>query len=262
MPPAPLPPTQSGIPLRTETMNTFVPVACPDEPSKIVSLTLVLSNARTTRNDRPRNRTETYTIGVLPPDGIDQFTPVYDPFSFCCYRAFLLGHPIAIINAVIRPGNKKLLTEPLAPQCLKGEEAVGWREFTNRVAMNFRLRTDRKGTNRRLFGARESHSKRPAPWLKYQREEVILDPATGAPPTFTDGEDFMRRSQTIGHEGGPITTAQAWSTWFWLLLHTTLYSKPILEQDDANRGKCLLKRWSRDEYGIQYRGLSLMKKGY
>jgi hypothetical protein len=50
--------------------------------SKPVTLTVELSNTRTDRGNRRRNRTETYVLGQAPR---------YDPFSFCCYRALLLG---------------------------------------------------------------------------------------------------------------------------------------------------------------------------
>jgi hypothetical protein len=221
----------------------------PSPPArKPVTLTVELSNTRTDRGNRLRNRTETYVLG---------HSPSYDPFSFCCYRALLLGAPGAIVRATLQPGRQGLLAEPLGPQRLRGEEAVEWRYFCNRTALTFRLHSAAGSSWRRLFGFRHSDIKgrKGSPggapgWLHYWPEEVILDPATKAPPTFADVADFERKSQLLA-EGEAPTRAQAWSTWLWLLLHATFYA-------DSRTGS--LSPWDR-HYGVQSWRHTLMKAG-
>jgi hypothetical protein len=217
-----------------------------------VTLAITLANAGVTKGDRPKDRTETHLVGAT--------APAYDPFSFCCYRALLLGHPAAITRAVLRPGGRRLLTEPLSPQPLLGEETVAWREWSCRKSLLFRLQSGGFGhTTRRVFGYRHSDGHGPRPWLRYQPDEVVLDPATGAPPTFADAEDFRRKVQVLGPGQGPITRAQAWSTWFWLLLHATFCANTIGGTDPSG-GRPDMAPWSPD--GILYMGTSLKKKGW
>jgi hypothetical protein len=227
----------------------------PMRPSQLttqpVTLTVELSNTRTDRGGRLRNRTETYVLGVLNGPGVNHFTPPYDLFSFCCYRALLLGSPGVIIKVTVQPGGRKLLTEPLPPQRLKGEDAVEPRHRDNRVAQLYRMYPIRgPSCPSRFFGYRSSDRGSPT-WLRYQPQEVILDPATGAPPTFGDVDDFQHKSQVIG-PGGPLTKAQAWSTWLWLLLHKTFHLTKC-------GGQHTLMSW--DQSGILFRGPSLMKHG-
>jgi hypothetical protein len=241
-------------------MEPSQPVRPCQPTSKLVTLTVGLSNTRTDRGGRPRNRTETYTLGVLNGLGDNCFTPSYDLFSFCCYRALLLGSPGVIIRATIQPGGRKLLTEPLAPQRLRGEDILEAREWSNRFGLMFRLQTScGKYTNRHFFGYRHSDRKESAPWLHYQPQEVILDSTTGAPPSFADVEDFQRKGPLLA-QGEPLTKAQAWSTWFWLLLHTTFYAAKSPSEPGAADGQYYLVAWDHGN-GIVYRGLTLMKAG-
>jgi hypothetical protein len=228
---------------------------------RLVTLTLELANARTDRGDRLRNRTESYTLGVARGTDAVAFRPAFDPFSFCCYRAMLLGSPGAVIGATLQPGKQNLLTEPLSPQPLAGEAAVEPREWSNRIALFFVLRTRDGGTgDRRLFGCRASDTTCDpwAAWLRYQPAEVVLDRATGAPPTFADAADFARRAATLGG-GGPPTKAQAWSTWFWLLLHATVCAAK--RPAPAAPGTPAVVPWVRSEVGISFHRHSVMKKG-
>src|SRR5262245_12928600 len=64
----------------------------PPTANKPLTLTVELSNTRTDRGRRLRNRTETYVLG---------HAPCYDPFSFCCYRALLLGAVGACIRKLV-----------------------------------------------------------------------------------------------------------------------------------------------------------------
>lgn len=150
---------------------------------------------------------------------------------------------------MVRPGKQNLLTEPLSPQRLAGEEAVEPREWFNRIALFFILRTDRGETgSRRFFGCRESDATCDpwAAWLQYKPEEVILD---RAPPTFADVADFVRKAATLAR-GKPPTKAQAWSTWFWLLLHATFCAAKRSAAADAGAGSPLILPWIRNEFGI------------
>jgi hypothetical protein len=53
-------------------MGPVLPVRPARQTSRLVTITVELSNARMDRGRRPRNRTEAYTLGVLPR---------YGPFS-------------------------------------------------------------------------------------------------------------------------------------------------------------------------------------
>lgn len=235
--------------------------AQPTRPSgRLVTLTLELANTRTDRNDRLRNRTESYILGVTHSPDTTGFRAAFDPFSFCCYRAMLLGAPGAVIGATLQPGKRNLLTEPLSPQCLAGEEIVERREWSNRIALFFIMRTDGGETgDRRFFGCRESDTTCDhwAAWLQYKPAEAILDRATGAPPTFADAVDFAQKVATLAR-GKPPTKAQAWSTWFWLLLHTTFCAA---KGADAGAGASLTLPWVRNEFGINFYRHSVIKKG-
>jgi hypothetical protein len=117
--------------------------AQPARPSgRHVTLTLELANTRKDRNDRLRNRTESYILGVTHGPDANGFQPAFDPFSFSCYRALLLGAPGAVIGATLQSGKRNLLTEPLSPQRLAGEEFVERREWSNRIALFFTTDTD------------------------------------------------------------------------------------------------------------------------
>lgn len=228
---------------------------------RLVTLTLELANTRTDRNDRPRNRTESYILGGTHGTDTTGFRPAFDPFSFCCYRAMLLGAPGAVIGATLQPGKRNLLTEPLSPQCLVGEEVVERREWSNRIALFFIMRTDGGETGeRRFFGCRESDTTCDhwAAWLQYKPAEAILDRATGAPPTFSDAVDFARKVATLAR-GKPPTKAQAWSTWFWLLLHATFCAAK--RSTTADGGAPLTLPWVRNEFGINFYRHSVIKKG-
>jgi hypothetical protein len=238
----------------------------PSEPSsKLVTLTMELANSRKDRGRRLRNRSETYAVGIHRGPDVSSFPPPYDLFSFCCYRALLLGSPCAVIKATVRPGGRKLLTEPLPAQRLKGQDAVEARYWSTRHGLLFLL--DKQGgsyAHRRLFGYRHSdgvavaswRTRASATWFTYRPEEVVRDPATGVPPTFADPEDFQRKAQVLAR-GEPLTKAQAWSTWFWLLLHTTFFAGRSPGSPEAPRGQPYLERWS----SIQFGDLSLMKAG-
>jgi hypothetical protein len=234
------------------------PVRTSQARSKLVTLTVELSNARTDRGGRLRNRTESYVLGLLPGGDICSFSPPYDLFSFCCYRALLLGSPGVIIRATVQPGGRKLLTEP--PQCLRGEEAVEERELENRAALLFLFQPTRGNhSTRRFFGFRASDATGSLEWLHYQPTQVILDPASGAPPTFRDTADFERKSQVLAR-GGPLTKAQAWSTWFWLLLHKTFYAAQFPTYPGDSAGQPCLAPWH-PQLGIQFERTMIVKHG-
>jgi hypothetical protein len=124
---------------------------------------------------------------------------------------------------------------------LQGEEVVEDRDLENRAALLFLLYPSRgHSSSRRFFGFRSSHATGSLEWLRYQPAQAILDRATGAPPTFRDLADFERRSQVLAG-GGPPTKAQAWSTWFWLLLHKTFHAgKPSAAAGNAAGATCLV----------------------
>jgi hypothetical protein len=175
-------------------------------------------------------------------------------FTFCCYRALLLGSPAVVLQATLQPGGKKILADPLSPQLLLGEETVEPREWSNRLALQFRLqRQGGGGTNRYLFGCRRSDVKGSPGGLRYQPNEALLDRTTGRPPAFADAEDF-RRQVPVLVRGRPPTKAQVWNTWFWLLLHQTFHGAKVA-------GQFTLVPWYRDQHGIYVRGLTLVKKG-
>jgi hypothetical protein len=223
--------------------------------SRLVTLSIELSNARTDRGGRLRSRTEQHILGVVHGPDVNSFTPPYDPFSFCCYRALLLGVPCAIVRATIQPGGRTLLADPLPPQRLKGEETVEARHWSTRSALLFRLYRPSGNSPRRVFGYRNSDC-RPY-WWGYDPAAAILDQATRLPPTFADLDDFQRKAQVLAG-GKPLTKMQAWSTWFSLLLHTTFYAikKPV--SPDAPNGRYQLEPW----IGIQPCDVSLMKAGH
>jgi len=222
--------------------------------SKFVTLTVELSNTRMDRGRRLRNRTESYVLGLVHGGDARYFTPSYDLFSLCCYRALLLGSPGAIVRATVLPGRRLLLTEPLPPQCLKGEDTVEERESGPRLALSFMMQTgEGHHPTRRFFGFRASDARGSLEWLHYEPKQVILERATGAPPTFADVADFQRKSQVIA-KGGPLTKVQAWSTWFWLLLHQTYFAAK------AATGNYELASWNRQD-GILFGRPRLMKHG-
>ena len=218
----------------------------------------------TDRNDRLRNRTESYILGVANGPDATGFRAAFDPFSLACYRALLLGSPGVIIGATIQPGKRNLLTEPLLPQRLAGEETVEpKREWSNRIAHFFIMRTDREETgDRRFFGCRQSDTtcEQWATWLQYRPQEVILDQATGEPPTYTDMADFAQKAATLAWGKAP-TKAQVWSTWFWLLLHATFCAAKCPAAADASPGSPLILPWIRNEFGITFYRHSVIKKG-
>jgi hypothetical protein len=237
--------------------------AQPTRPSgRLVTLTLELANARTDRTDRLRNRTESYILGVAHGTDATGFRPAFDPFSICCYRAMLLGAPGAVIGATLKPGKRNLLTEPLSPQCLAGEEVIERREWSNRIALFFIMRTnDGETGDRRFFGCRESDTTcdPSAAWLRYNPAEVVLDRATGLPPTFADPADFAAKTATLGR--GKPTKAQMWNTWFWLLLHATFCAGKRPPTAAAGAKSPLILPWRRNEFGIHFQRHSVVKKG-
>src|SRR5689334_7397462 len=131
-------------------MNLPQPVRPTRPTNRLVKLTVELSNTRTDRGKRLRNRTETYVIGLLPGLDVNSFTPPGNPFTFCCYRALLLGDPTVIIRATVQPGRHRILTDPLAPQPLQGEDAVESRGAT-RLALLFRMQRPGGFTTRHFF---------------------------------------------------------------------------------------------------------------
>jgi hypothetical protein len=246
-------------------MSLSPPVLLPGQQSKLVTLTLEVANSRIDRGRRLRSRTETYTVGIVHGPNMNCFTPPYDLFSFCCYRTLLLGSPCAIVKAMIRPGGRKLLTEPLPPQRLKGEDAVESRYWCTRNALQFVLHSCGPGYGApRFFGYRHSDGIAVATWgrrgslswLFYQPDAVILDSATGAPPTFANLEDFQQKAQVLA-QGQPLTKDQAWSTWFWLLLHTTFHAVKSPGLPDATKGQHTLEAWTAIQFGCHF----LMKAG-
>ncbi len=220
--------------------------------NRLIMLTIELSNLRTDQGNRLRNRTETYTLDVLPGTDVKCVAPRCDVFTFCCYRALLLGHPGAIVRATVKPGGKKILTDPLEPQPLQGEDVVEAREWSNRHALLFRLRRPGGSSPRYFFGCRQSDIQGSPRWLDYQPGEVIRDKTTGRPPAFADVEDFQRKVRVLV-QGGPPTKAQVWSTWFWLLLQWTYHAARV-------SGQYTLIPW-RQEHGIYFSGVTAVKKG-
>ena len=226
-------------------MDPLPPTTPPQPRPRLVTLTLELSNTRTDRGGRPRNRTESYVLGLTHPAGAS--SPLFDPFSLACYRALLLGSPTAIIRATLRPSGRKLLTEPLGPQPLAGEDVVEPRA-SNRVCLLFRLYTHQSKTGqKRFFGCRGSDARFPSqtPWLNYRPEEVIFDRATGAPPTFADAADYARKAKALAG-GNPPTKTQAWSTWLWLLAHATFCPDTTPPSPADPGGRVALIPWSNE----------------
>jgi hypothetical protein len=175
-----------------------------------------------------------------------------DLFTFCCCRALVLGDPVVVVRAKVQPGGRMTLTDPLESQPLRGEAAVERRHWSNRQALLFRLQGRGGYTTRRFFGYRYSDGQGARPWLHYQQEEVILDRATGHPPTFADADDYQRKIRVMTPDGPP-TKAQVWSTWFWLLLHTTFRAaKPS--------GQYILAPWDH-QYGILFERTTVTTHG-
>lgn len=225
----------------------------PRTRQKLATLTVELSNARTDRARRVHNRTESYTLG-LAGDGTS-FSPPYDLFSFCCYRALLLGSPGVIIRATLQPGKRKLLTEPLPPQRLKGEDEVEECEREKRAALSFLMQPSQgRHFSRRFFGFRASHAHGSMEWLCYEPSLAVLDRETGAPPTFEDVADFESRSQTLA-AGRPLTKEQAWSTWFWLLINRTFHATRCPDSADVS----LVRLWP--DHGISFPRVVIVKHG-
>ncbi len=221
------------------------------EPLIPVTLTVEISNTRTDRGRRLRNRTESYFLGAEPA------LPVFDPFSFCCWRALLLGSPAVVIRATAMPGRRGLLTEPLAPQPLFGEADVEGQYWSNRTALSFLMQGRGGRADRRFFGFRASHlgigllrGGPDAPWLHYRPADAILDAANGQPPTFADADDFRARSQSVAGGAAP-TRVQAWATFFWLLVNRTYF---------VSQSNGLVGPWHAD-HGIQFRGCTTVKAG-
>jgi hypothetical protein len=230
------------------------PVRPPGPTNRLVKLTIELSNTGRTRSNRLRNRTETYVMGLVPSLEINHFIPPADLFTFCCYRALLLGSPATVVRATVQPGRRNVLTDPLSPQPLQGEEAVETYDCSSRRALLFRMQGHRGRchSSRYFFGFRYSDCRRSPAWLRYQPAEVILDRSTGAPPTFVDEADYQRKVPVLAG-GEPPTRAQAWSTWFWLLLHRTF---AVYKESGEN----FLGRWDPD-HGIFFRGVSVRTRG-
>jgi hypothetical protein len=238
-------------------MSVSQPVLHLGQQSKVMTLTVELANARIDCGRRLRKRTENYIVGVHHGPDMSSFTPGYDLFSFCCYRALLLGSPCAIVKAMVRPGCRKLLTEPLPPQRLKGEDTVEPRYWSTRHALQFLLWTRGPSYGApRFFGYRYSDGvavaswgrSASASWKDYRPDEVILDSATGAPPTFADLEDFQRKARVLA-QGQPLTKDQAWSTWFWLLLHTTFHAVKLPGSPVATKSYYTLEDWTEIRFG-------------
>jgi len=238
--------------LAASPIETPQPIPLPRPTNRLITLTIELSNLKTDQGNRLRNRTETYTLGVLPGTDAKCVTPPCDVFTFCCYRALLLGDPAVVIRATLQPGGKKILTDPLSPQPLRGEDAVEAREWSNRHALLFRLQRRGGFTNRQFFGYRQSDGQGSPRWLCYQPGEVIRDQATRMPPAFADAEDFQRKIRVLVR-GGPPTKAQAWNTWFWLLINKTYHAVKAV-------GQYSLVSWYPD-HGIIFRGVTISKKG-
>ena len=224
----------------------------PRPTSRLVTVTMELSNTRTDRGRRPRNRTETYVLGVQHGPGAGLPASPGDLFTFCCYRALLLGDPVVVVRAKAQPGGRMILTDPLPAQPLRGEAAVEARYWSNRNALLFRLQGQGGYVNRRFFGYRSSDGQGARPWLRYAPEEVILDRSTGAPPAFVDADDYQRKVRVMTPEGSP-TKAQAWSTWFWLLLHKTFHAA-------KSSGHYILAPWDH-QHGILFRGTTVTTHG-
>jgi hypothetical protein len=221
------------------------------EPLIPVTLTVEISNTRTDRGRRLRNRSESYFLGAEPA------LPVYDPFSFCCWRALLLGSPAVVIRATAMPGRRGLLSEPLPPQPLFGEAEVEGQYWSNRTALSFLMQGRGGRADRRFFGFRASHFgggfrlRGPeTPWLHYRPSDAILDAATGRPPTFAGVDDFRVRSQSVAGGAAP-TREQAWATFFWLLVNRTYF---------VSQSNGLVGPWDAD-HGIQFRGYATVKAG-
>ena len=187
--------------------------------SRISTLTIEIANTRRPYKGRLKSRKETYTVG---------YGRAYDLFSFCCYRAMLLGSP-AYISQAFLDKSPSFLTEILKPQKLLGEKKVGdmlpahfGPSFC--YAITFQLST--KGgwwqVRRDLYGHRYSDREVFGGHGQYHREGPIMDP----PPIFADADDFRKKSQEIGGNNQPLTAKQAWDTWFWLLLNTTAWRRP------------------------------------
>lgn len=159
----------------------------------------------------------------------------------------------------MNPGKIHLLSEPLHPQPLFGEDAVETCESSKRYYLLFRLQTGNgRWANRKLYGFRHSDLRREAPWLRFRPDEVILDAASNWPPFFSDAADFKKRVGSIGREKGSMTRAQAWSTWFWLLTRLSFYfGKMATSGDDFE-----LLPWDTVDLAVTCRGHNLVKKGF
>jgi hypothetical protein len=222
----------------------------------LTTLTLAMPNTKVSRSDYLKPRTEKYVVGTAPASHLAGSPGL---FSFLCYRAMLLGSPNAIGKAYLEPGRVHLLKEPLHPQPLQHEQEVEESYFSKRTCLLFRMETGTgRWTNRKIFGFRCSDVQRNAAWLRFRPGHAVIDPATGRPPTFSSAEDFELRKGAIGPGGTRLTREQAWSTWFWLLVHLTYY----VGSRAGNEGRKEMLRWDTRDMAVICRGAKLVKKGF
>ncbi len=71
--------------------------------------------------------------------------------------------------------------------------------------------------------------------------------------------DFEQKSQVLAG-GTPLTKAQAWSTWFWLLLHKTFHAARRPAATRAGGGGLPLAPWL-PQWGIQFQRHTVVKHG-